>query len=410
MEISTSFTHYLLSSTDSPDNLQDKTTHIPTVEPVIMIQPKSFRCSGWRLTLPSLDFDELMPSDHFLAVEEAFLEEMQAAIGDLPFLDNVGQMTGAIFYWEGGEWHWLVKLQPLLHNEFQLLGQDRHNEGDGGHDQVSIDSSIQEVSPEQGQTPTQVRSSSLKRSAAERDDDLSNDQLSSRKRQRAGDVGDQKRLRESSTTIVPSYQQQIQQPSEKHRSMANQRPQKSSQAALPNHQRRIQTLDHKYQSSATDSAPRRVSRKENAVNQKKWKGKNPAWEEEDGDKLHELLKNQRADERASKKKPLRDVKLWSLMSARLEKYYNIERSSASCKAYWSRYGRRRSQFDERVKPNPDMLATSLQGPKNGKKMVARKPKREGEETASRAGGYHDGEDDDYKTQPEDFPQVAPESK
>ena len=93
---------------------------------------------------------------------------------------------------------------------------------------------------------------------------------------------------------------------------------------------------------------------------KEKKCKNPAWSPREHHILYQSLKDLRGDEKINAvKSPLRDTKLWTTMSEKLQ-FYDIIRTPNSCKTYWSRYGRANTQFDERCEPKPDMLATCVQ--------------------------------------------------
>lgn len=243
---------------------------------------------------------------------------------------------------------------------------------------ASFNGSFQDNSPKQSQTPTQVVSSSLKRSASERDDDSEYKQQSSPKGRCAGDVSVQQRSQKSSKILLSSDQQQTQQP------------------------------DRNRQPMPAKTTFGTAVREENIASQKTSKGKNAAWNDTEYDGLHKLLMEQRAHEKATNQKLLRDVKLWSLMSDRLKEFHNIERSPASCRAFWSRDGRTRSKFDERANPNPNMLATCLQGKKNGK-IEGVKTTKEGEDANSQEEGYEE-EDQEYESQGEDFQEMAPEDQ
>jgi len=90
------------------------------------------------------------------------------------------------------------------------------------------------------------------------------------------------------------------------------------------------------------------------------KKKRPSWVNHEHNMLFTFLKELREHERRTKEqKPLRDTNLWTLMSVKL-KENNIIRTPHACKLYWSRYGRDKAQFDERVDPKSTTLATSLQ--------------------------------------------------
>ena len=102
------------------------------------------------------------------------------------------------------------------------------------------------------------------------------------------------------------------------------------------------------------------SKSDSSPGQKEKKTKNPSWSPREHDVLYELLKEFRKYEKLnSVKSPLRDTKLWAVMSEKL-KSYDILRTPMSCKNYWSRYGRAITEFDERAEPKPDMLATCVQ--------------------------------------------------
>jgi hypothetical protein len=102
---------------------------------------------------------------------------------------------------------------------------------------------------------------------------------------------------------------------------------------------------------------------------KEKKSKNPAWSPREHDILYQSLRELRDYEKINAvKSPLRDTKLWTTMSEKLQSH-NIIRTPNSCKTYWSRYGRANTQFDERAEPKPDMLATCVQRTKANSTQV-----------------------------------------
>lgn len=89
------------------------------------------------------------------------------------------------------------------------------------------------------------------------------------------------------------------------------------------------------------------------------KGARGSWAEDEHNALHMSLVNQRATEKAHDLTPLRDVRLWSVMSDNMASLGH-HRTFSACRLYWSRYGRASSGFDERVHPT-GTLVTSAQG-------------------------------------------------
>jgi hypothetical protein len=57
---------------------------------------------------------------------------------------------------------------------------------------------------------------------------------------------------------------------------------------------------------------------------------------------------------------LRDERLWGYVSTTLKDDYAIDRTLAGCKYYWARFGRERSNFDERADKSANCKSTSVQ--------------------------------------------------
>ncbi len=89
-------------------------------------------------------------------------------------------------------------------------------------------------------------------------------------------------------------------------------------------------------------------------------------------------------------------KKWEVISDRLASMYGFIRSKTSIKNYWSRNGRLLTGVDERRKPNPEKLVTSVQDPdqrKRARQQISRPSKRhdiedDGDDSA--------GEDEEYR--------------
>jgi hypothetical protein len=455
--------------------------------------------------------------DHSLVANKDVLEELRAAVRDLPFLDTLGQIDGAYFLREGGEWHWAVKTQPLLQTSLQSSEHGGYNEGDchGYHGQGSMqargasmtsypfsargnplksrtasgpdlsgqprwevdhseiysdnddsrgganctdwtgdaeedvdagaehdaedngdhgadhyaeeevevdevdemeDTEKEQDSSNQSCGKGRTSSSKLlplnpalslsyssknlsgeKESNGEEPDEEEPDEQWSGGEESDEDVSDfeetphgfqqrQKLLREQSKLLSQIRPRQQQQPDQII----------SKKYTQKKNIRHHQTSSHSLKRSLAESEGKEADRTFSPSK----KPKHAAWNDTEYDGLHKLLMEQRAHEKATNQKLLRDVKLWSLMSDRLKEFHNIERSPASCRAFWSRDGRTRSKFDERANPNPNMLATCLQGKKNGKREGI-KTTKERENANSQEEGYEE-EDQEYGSQGEYF--------
>lgn len=88
-------------------------------------------------------------------------------------------------------------------------------------------------------------------------------------------------------------------------------------------------------------------------------------------------------------------KKWEVISDRLASRYGFRRSNTSIKNYWNRQGRAQTGVDERRKPNPTKLTTSVQTAQQ------RKRARKQVSTASRRTSSEDYEDDSSSDHPDE---------
>lgn len=88
-------------------------------------------------------------------------------------------------------------------------------------------------------------------------------------------------------------------------------------------------------------------------------------------------------------------KKWEVISDRLAQRFNVARSKTSVKNYWSREGRLLTGLDERRKPNPEKLVTSVQNPeqrKRARQQTARPSKRKRTDVEEDDNTSEDGEE------------------
>ncbi|KAH8602476.1 hypothetical protein B0O99DRAFT_735873 [Bisporella sp. PMI_857] len=112
-------------------------------------------------------------------------------------------------------------------------------------------------------------------------------------------------------------------------------------------------------------------------NQNRPCGEIGTWTEEEFRAIWMVVKAIRDHERkrgVTKRDALKDVRLWTAVAKRLKKVFKIVKGFNACKSWWNRYGRRESQFDERVDPDQTRMVTSGQGANARKPAVPKKTK------------------------------------
>ena len=84
-------------------------------------------------------------------------------------------------------------------------------------------------------------------------------------------------------------------------------------------------------------------------------------------------------------------KKWEVISNRLAARYGFTRSKTSIKNYWNRQGRAQTGVDERRKPNPDKLVTSVSKPEQRKRARTQVSRASNQESTE---DHEDEEDED----------------